>query len=224
MTSTPRDPVAEPALVDQVVASLLELVDEHKYAQALADTVMTPVKTNLDAAKVMAFRDPRLINRSVVAANFLIARVNSDMKHRVGEDASNAELARRTEAYRAMIGRERQILKAILAGLKAQRGILDSSPNPRARTKERVYQLLLAGKTVTPDRARQILDEEEEKVRTARRRAKQAAKDAAREARAQADRPGESSRSFTAQDVAVARARTGEDARRPTRRGARASR
>ena len=148
MPDKPRHPVPDQALIDEVVESLSAVIDERKYAEMLADSIMTPVGNVLDAAKVLAFRDPRLINRSVAAANLLVNQVNSDMRHRVGPDASNKDLARRTEVYKAMVGRERQLLKEVLKGLKAARGILDSSPNPRARASS--IALNISGSSVTP--------------------------------------------------------------------------
>ena len=237
MPTTSRQPVASQALINEYVETLSNLVDEEKFAQKLADTVMTPVEDEHDAAIIAAFRDPRLINRSVAAANYLVTRANNDMRRRVGPDASNKDLARRTAAYLAMVGRERQILKDILKGLKATRGILDASPNPRERTKERVYQSLLAGKVITPTRAREILEEEEEKVRAEKRAAKKRAAEAKKAARAaesgprggartdsraNGSRQGESTRSFSDRDVAVARARQGGSARVAPSRNARA--
>jgi hypothetical protein len=176
MSTDPPRPIPDKARVDILVSQLEHVLDERQYAELLADSIMLPVRTVEDASRQAAFRDPRLIRRSVAAATFLVNSANSEVRARSGEDISTKERRRNTEMFRNMVGHERQILLEINKLEKARAGILDTSPNPRARTKERVYQLLLAGETITPERARQILDEEEEKVREQKRARKQQAR------------------------------------------------
>lgn len=232
MTTTPDRPVADQPLIDEVVESLRLLVDEEQFAQTLADSIMSPVKTKMDAAVVAAFRDDRLINRSVIAANYLIARANNDMKKKKappGEDPREVE--RRRLAYIDMVGRERQILKDILKGIKARKGILDMSPNPRARAAERLVSLNMRA-DIPKGMFAQLVEEEEEKVRAQKRRLKQEAAARKREAkaaergdaRARSPRQGESTRAFTDSDVSAARARQGGGARTTPAPRARANR
>ena len=225
--------VAPQALIDAVVAKLTELVDEQKYAQSLAASITKPIETEYDAAVQAAFRDPRLINRSVIAADFLMARANNDIKRREGEGAK--ALQHRTIYYKDRVGRERNILKSILRGEKAKRGILDVAPNPRARAMERLVSINMRA-DIPKGLFAQLVAEEEEKVRAAKRKAKQEAKERAKaakaaaraeaessstDARANSPRRGATTRAFTDQDVSDARARQGGNARTPNRQGAR---
>lgn len=156
------------------VADLITLLSgqsDDRFSEALADCIMDPVPE-----EVAAFRSPELAARSYAAARYLIDHANTTMRTRAGEEASNKDLRRRTEAFRNKVGRERRILEELVRSLELQRGMIRSSPNPRARAARRLKQLHLA-------EYQELVREETEKLAEERREARRQAKAASRAAR-----------------------------------------
>lgn len=190
MSETPKPPRIEPSqeLIDQVVARLQAVLDERAFANLLADSIKRKVDSEERAALQAAFRDPRLINRSVAAADYLTSSTNAQMRaiERELGDGSDRSLRERTAAFQNMVGQERQLLRRVLSGLKAQRGFPDNAPNPRRRAMNRLVTENMRG-DVPKGRFRELLEEEEERDREAKRAAKQRALEAKRAARAAGD-------------------------------------
>lgn len=165
----------------------LQAMSDQRYSDEMARVVISPEREDPDGTLIAAFRSAELVNRSVVAADFLVARTNTVMRELSPEDASNKAKQAGRAAFRDKIGRERSILRNILNGLKAQRGILDNAPNPRRRAQERLAQLNLKG-DVPQGTFNRLLEEEKQKVVDRKRAAKAEAKQRAREAKAAARR------------------------------------
>lgn len=199
MTATPsrpatKRPTATPEEIAEAIA-FLDALPAREFDQALADSIMSPPTEDdvyghdspdpiSQPAAEAAFRDPKLLARSVVAASNLLNETRSVLRNRAGADASNKDLRRRTDAFINQVNREREVLRQIAAGLKAQRGILDNSPNPRARAAERLISLNMQG-DVPKGTFRALLEEEKQKVKDAedaRKRARKAERDAQRAA------------------------------------------
>ncbi|WP_199424596.1 hypothetical protein [Actinotalea solisilvae] len=119
-----RQPV-ESGSVAEMVRELAEL-RERQFVEAFSENVGDERRI-----ETQAFRSPELAVRSLTAARQLVDNVNSAIRAREGE--SNKQWQRRAEGFRAAVGRERRLLEAIVAGLRAQEGVLPAAPNPRAR-------------------------------------------------------------------------------------------
>lgn len=129
------------------MSNSLAMLTDRAFAEALADNVMYP-----DPLEQAAFRSPVLADRSLAACRFLIAEVNSTIRQREGE--TRGAWLRRAEHFRHRVGMERRLLEAITAGLRAQRGVLPASPNPRARAMRRLA-------TLHPERFLELVREEQ---------------------------------------------------------------
>jgi hypothetical protein len=123
-TVTGQDPT-ELIQVAQVIDRLSALTDV-AFAEALADNIMEP-----DQDETAAFRSRELAHRSLDATKYLLARVNTEFRQRPGE--SRGSWGKRAAVFRDRVGLERRRLETIIAGLRAERGILMAPPNPRGR-------------------------------------------------------------------------------------------
>ena len=130
----------------------LTVLGDVQYAEALADCVMDPEPT-----EQAAFRSDALANRSLIAARYLIDHVNSTIRRNEAE--SNGSWAKRAEHYRNRVGMERRLLETIVAGIRAQRGMLAAPPNPRGRALKELARRY-------PQEFLAIVREEQEKDRT----------------------------------------------------------
>jgi hypothetical protein len=157
------NPTADPTRVT-AVADRLAALTEVAFAEALADNIMEP-----DADEVAAFRSPELVVRSLDATKYLLARVNTEFQQRPGE--SRGSWGKRAAAYRDRVGLERRRLETIVAGLRAQRGILTAPPNPRGRA----YRELARRH---PEEYLEIVREQQDKDRQRKREEKEARKQA----------------------------------------------
>ena len=106
--------------------SQLEILADVRFAEALADCIMDPEPT-----EQAAFRSEALAFRTLTAARYLLDHVNVTI-HR-NDTESNGSWLKRAEHYRNRVGMERRTVETIVAGLRAQRGMLTSTPNPRHR-------------------------------------------------------------------------------------------
>lgn len=164
-----RPPDPDPQQVARLIEQFSNLSDV-AYAEALADNIMEP-----DADETAAFRSPELVYRSRDAAAYLLARVNTEFRQRPGE--SRGSWGRRAAAYRDRVGLERRRLETIIAGMRAQRGILTAPPNPRGRAMRRLAQRY-------PEEFLQMVREEQQADRDRAAREKEERKAARRESRA----------------------------------------
>lgn len=164
-----RPPQPDPQHVAELVEHLDALSDV-AFAEALADNIMDP-----DPDETAAFRSPQLVNRSADATRYLLARVNTEFRQRPGE--SRGSWGKRAAAYRDRVGLERRRLETIIAGLKAQNGILTAPPNPRGRAMRELARRHSAEFLA-------IVREEQEKDRERARAEKQRRKDARKAHRA----------------------------------------
>jgi len=111
------------------------MTDPEMHADAVGDLfgLDSPEPIPL-ADAIAALRGPQLINRSYPAARYLLNDVNTVIKTVAPKEGLSTKQSQRyREMFRSKVGRERAVLKVALDGYKAQRGILDSAPNPRAR-------------------------------------------------------------------------------------------
>lgn len=176
MTAAPH---VDPAELAETINYLSGLAAD-RFAQELADTLMEPADDPRADPVLQAFRSPQLVHQSLAACRSLLNDVNRVMKEDEGE--TNKAKRRGREHFRNVVGTERRVLQMIYDGVRAQQGILPTAPNPRARARERLWQLNLMG-DVPQGMANQLLEEEEEKVREAARQARREAKERARAAK-----------------------------------------
>lgn len=125
MPESDRLPPPDPAHVADLIGQLAALQDG-AYADALAVNITEP-----DADEQAAFRSAELAQRSLVACRFLIENVNATIRRK--SDESGKAWVLRAEHFRSRVGMERRLLEAVVAGLRAEKGILSSAPNPRGR-------------------------------------------------------------------------------------------
>lgn len=150
----PRRPPA-PTLeaVDSAVARLADL-DDAAFSGSISDHLwwMTsattpegePVHplTEEDVADQAAYRTPALAMRSLKAVRRAQQTVRETVPRQEGE--TDASWNWRVLRYQGAIEREETLLETVVAGLKAQRGILATPRNPRRRAEHRLAQLNLA--------------------------------------------------------------------------------
>lgn len=110
-----------------VMKAQLSRVSDVAFAESLADCIMDP-----DAIEQAAFRSAELVERSRIAAKFLIDTTNSRIRSNA-PDASKKEWEQRASYFRDRVGMERRLLDRVALGLRAQLGELPTPPNPRAQ-------------------------------------------------------------------------------------------
>ena len=111
MSTNPSDPPmseVDPAEVDLMIGSLARLSDV-SYAESLADCIMDP-----DPVERAAFRSPALVERSVIAAKYLIETTNSRIRAQAPLE-SNRAWERRAAHFRDRVGMERRLLDRVVA-------------------------------------------------------------------------------------------------------------
>ena len=95
-----------------------------------------------ELAEQAAYRTPALAARALKAVRRAQQSVRETVPRQVEEDEQAWQ--RRVRRYLSHLEREEVILQTVLAGLKAQRGILMTPRNPRRRAEHRLAQLNLA--------------------------------------------------------------------------------
>jgi hypothetical protein len=168
-----KDPEVEHLIAE---FTALEARDRREFASAVADNVLEP-----DPAETEALRSDALILKSLSACEQLLARTEQDLRRRRRGSAER----RRTLHFFEAVGRERRLLERIVAGRRAEKGILPNAPNPRQRALRRLADENLKG-DVPQGRFRDVLEEEKERDRARLAAEKEARRQARREARGQA--------------------------------------
>jgi len=162
----------DPAAIELVVRYLDQL-DEDAYSEALADNIMDPPEGAPYDEETQAFRTAALIDRTYAAAVYLLDHVNVILGHAERDERYKAV---RRKAFRAKVERELRILRPIKDAEDARRHVEARRPNPRRRAERRLVQLNLKG-DVPKGMFNQLLAEEEEKEREARREQKRLARE-----------------------------------------------
>jgi hypothetical protein len=177
LLTTQRDQGAPtPEQVRARVAELvaLEAQDPTTFAEALADNIVEP-----EALDTLAFRDEELAVKSAAACRYLVERTDEQMR-RYARDKERLEGQRK---FRAKVVREGRIMQSIIEGIRAKRGILPNSPNPRRRAERRFISEALAGNYGEEARVafRRLVADETEKLAEQKRQAKKARRQSRRE-------------------------------------------
>lgn len=153
----PPEPIAEEV---RVAVNYLSGLTDDKFSNALADAIMHDPERYPDevddlygqnspdpipvSAALAAFRGPDLIRRSYPSTKYLIDFTHVVIKHAPPQDGLTAKKARMfREQFINRVGRERGTLKIALDGWYAQKGIVRSAPNPKARAARELRQLHL---------------------------------------------------------------------------------
>lgn len=176
MSTTPEVERAapDPARVRQLVPQLDQL-DQRMFARVVAEVV---TGQRDDPSLEAALRTPALAAKTLDAVKFHIDEANANIRKAEGE--SKIEARRRQEHFRHRMGVWRRQLEMVVAGVRAQRGLVPNAPNPRQRAYER-----LVGTTITAESGeridlypvfRRILEDEKAKVKRRRREQRKAAK------------------------------------------------
>jgi len=95
-----------------------------------------------ELAEQTAYRSPALAARALKAVRRARQSVRETVPHQPDEDEQGWQ--RRVQRYLSHLEREEVILQTVVAGLKAQRGILMTPRNPRRRAEHRLAQMNLA--------------------------------------------------------------------------------
>ena len=165
----------DPDVVDVHVQRLVTLSDEelaggfsdHLWwltSAVTADGEAVHEVSDDELAEQAAYRTPSLATRSLKA----VRRAQQSVRETVPRQADEDEVAwqRRVRRYLSHLEREEVILQTVVAGLKAQRGILMTPRNPRRRAEHRLAQM-----NIEQDLPKgTILDLTQEEKRAAKRR------------------------------------------------------
>ncbi|GAB3216389.1 hypothetical protein GCM10027586_09010 [Kineococcus gypseus] len=143
------DPAAVQVQVERLIA-----VDDEALAGAFSDHLWwltsavtadgEPVHDISDDefAEQAAYRAPALAARALKAVRRAQQSVHETVPRQPAEDEQAWQ--RRVRRYLSHLEREEVILQTVVAGLKAQRGIIATPRNPRRRAEHRLAQMNLA--------------------------------------------------------------------------------
>lgn len=176
---SPRPAEPDPQEVADAIAYLSGL-ENVPYAESLADNIMDP-----DPVETAAFRSPELAKRSLAASEHLLDDVNARLRRGAPAGESAKSFERRAGYFRQNVGIERRLLRAIVDGQRAARGIVPNAPKPRGRAMRRLAQLNLAGDVPKGTYARLVREETaiDQQKAAAKKEEQRRAKNAARAAR-----------------------------------------
>jgi hypothetical protein len=155
-TSNEPRPTADKAKVQALIAELdaLEAADRTSFAERLADNIMDPL-----LEETVAFRSEELAFKSFAAARYLVDNANEVLRRRRRGSAQQ----RGTREFLLKVGHERRILENIVNGMRAQRGQLPNTPNPRRRAMMELWNMVLRGEEVNQQTPRLLFEAEKAK-------------------------------------------------------------